>query len=1137
MWLKPEEVLLKNALKLWVTQKSSCYFVLQRRRGHGEGGARLSGRLVGALDAVLDSNARVAPFRILLQVPGSQVYSPIASGATLEEINQHWDWLEQNLLHTLSVFDNKDDIASFVKGKVKALIAEETSSRLAEQEEEPEKFREALVKFAARFNFPEAEKLVTYYSCCCWKGRVPRQGWLYLSINHLCFYSFFLGKELKLVVPWVDVQKLERTSSVFLTDTIRITTQNKERDFSMFLNLDEVFRVMEQLADVTLRRLLDNEVFDLDPDLQEPSQITKRDLEARAQNEFFRAFFRLPRREKLRAVVDCALWTPFSRCHTAGRMFASDSYVCFASREDGRCTVVLPLREVVSIEKMEDTSLLPNPIIVSIRSKMAFQFIELRDREGLVESLLARLKQVHADHPVHYDTSTSDDGDMMTPVFYSSMCGDHRFGDLEMVSPQSSEENEKSLLPRPEPLTPVFPQSGSPRPDSRLSREQIKISLWNDHFAEYGRTVCMFRTEKIRKLVAMGIPEALRGRLWLLFSDAVTDLASHPGYYGKLVEESLGQCCLVTEEIERDLHRSLPEHPAFQNETGIAALRRVLTAYAHRNPRIGYCQSMNILTSVLLLYAKEEEAFWLLVAVCERMLPDYFNHRVIGAQVDQSVFEELIREHLPELAEHMNDLSALASVSLSWFLTLFLSIMPLESAVNVVDCFFYDGIKAIFQLGLAVLEATAEELCSSKDDGQALMILSRFLDHIKNEDSPGPPIGSHHAFFSDDQEPYPVTDIADLIRDSYEKFGDQSVEQIEHLRCKHRIRVLQGHEDTTRQNVLRVVIPEVLLSPEDLEELYDLFKREHMLSCYWAQPGPVALRHDPSRPYAEQYRIDAQQFTRLFLLLSPWTCGAHTEILAERTFRLLDDNMDQLLEFRAFVSCLDIMYNGEMNEKIKLLYRLHIPPALTENDRDSQSPLKNPLLPAPRPLVLGSPNGDPVDYQKQLKQMIRDLAKDKDKTEKELPKMSQREFIQFCKTLYSMFHEDPEENNLYQAIATVTTLLLQIGEVGQRGSSSQECAEELQGPAPSPEQDSVFVEPGKPAQDARAFPNVAEGVWTVSLEHILASLLTEQSLVNFFEKPLDIKSKLENAKINQYGLKTLEMSRQSQPELKLSNPQ
>lgn len=94
--------------------------------------------------------------------------------------------------------------------------------------------------------------------------------------------------------------------------------------------------------------------------------------------------------------------------------------------------------------------------------------------------------------------------------------------------------------------------------------------------------------------------------------------------------------------------------------------------------------------------------------------------------MDQSVFEELIKEQLPELAGHMHDLSALASISLSWFLTLFLSIMPLESAVNVVDCFFYDGIKAIFQLGLAVLEANAEDLCSSKDDSQALMVLSRW---------------------------------------------------------------------------------------------------------------------------------------------------------------------------------------------------------------------------------------------------------------------------------------------------------------------------------------------------------------------------------------------------------------------------
>ncbi|KAF0021405.1 hypothetical protein F2P81_026342 [Scophthalmus maximus] len=47
MWLHPEEILLKNAFKLWVTEKDNEYFVLQRRRGYGEGGGGLTGNVSG----------------------------------------------------------------------------------------------------------------------------------------------------------------------------------------------------------------------------------------------------------------------------------------------------------------------------------------------------------------------------------------------------------------------------------------------------------------------------------------------------------------------------------------------------------------------------------------------------------------------------------------------------------------------------------------------------------------------------------------------------------------------------------------------------------------------------------------------------------------------------------------------------------------------------------------------------------------------------------------------------------------------------------------------------------------------------------------------------------------------------------
>uniref|UniRef100_A0ABI7Y1N7 TBC1 domain family member 8B n=1 Tax=Felis catus TaxID=9685 RepID=A0ABI7Y1N7_FELCA len=1095
MWLKPEEVLLKNALKLWLMERSNDYFVLQRRRGYGEeGGGGLTGLLVGTLDSVLDSTAKVAPFRILHQTPDSQVYLSIACGANREEITKHWDWLEQNIMKTLSVFDSNEDITNFVQGKIRGLIAEEGKHSFA-KEDDPEKFREALLKFEKCFGLPEQEKLVTYYSCSYWKGRVPCQGWLYLSTNFLSFYSFLLGSEIKLVISWDAVSKLEKTSNVILTESIHVCSQGENHYFSMFLHINETYLLMEQLANYAIKRLFDKETFANDPILDDPLQITKRGLENRAHSEQFSAFFRLPKEEALKEVHECCLWIPFSHFNTHGKMCISENYICFASQDGSLCSIIIPLREVLAIDKTNDST---KTVIISIKGKTAFRFSEVKDFEQLVAKF--RLKCRAASAPYH---------DISTEVPISSDSTDPS-DNIEVQSLTCQRECSKTV--NTEALMTVFHPQNLENLNSKMLKEKMKEQSWNILFTECGRGVSMFRTKKTRDLVVRGIPETLRGELWMLFSGAVNEMAANPGYYAEVVEQSLGTCNLATEEIERDLRRSLPEHPAFQSDTGISALRRVLTAYAYRNPKIGYCQAMNILTSVLLLYAKEEEAFWLLVAVCERMLPDYFNHRIIGALVDQAVFEELIRDHFPQLTERMTDMTFFSSVSLSWFLTLFISVLPIESAVNVVDCFFYDGIKAILQLGLAILDYNLDKLITCKDDAEAVTTLNRFFDSVTNKDSPLPSSVQQGSNVSDEKSSLIKVDITDLIRESNEKYGNIRYEDIHSLRCRNRLYVIQTLEETTKQNV-----------------------KELFFSYYWCLGCPVLKYHDPSLPYLEQYQIDCQQFRVLYHLLSPWAHSANKDSLALWTFRLLDENSDCLINFKEFSSAIDTMYNGSFTDKLKLLFKLHIPPAYTEvKSKDpskgdelskedllyfSQLHVSQPINVKEAESLKKSPEKGKgkVDIQAYLSQWQDELSK-KEESIKDLPRMNQSQFIQFSKTLYNLFHGDPEEESLYQAIAVVTSLLLRMEEVGRKLHSPTASAKEFSGTVCA----SGGPSEGKTESHLKKDPSSLreELQWSFAFEQILASLLNEPALVRFFERPIDVKVKLENAKTSQLSFRT-----------------
>ncbi|KIY68877.1 TBC-domain-containing protein [Cylindrobasidium torrendii FP15055 ss-10] len=210
------------------------------------------------------------------------------------------------------------------------------------------------------------------------------------------------------------------------------------------------------------------------------------------------------------------------------------------------------------------------------------------------------------------------------------------------------------------------------------------------------------------RLVRSGIPLAYRGKVWQEGSGALE--MREPGLFAALVRGSSES----EAEIEKDVGRTMPLNVFFGGEgAGVDKLRRVLKAYSIRNPKVGYCQGMNLVTSTLLLvYGNEEDAFWVLSAIVERLLPeDFFSPTLLPSRACPLVLLEYVHEQCPKLHAHLEDLGVdLPAICFSWFLSLFTDCLPVETLFRVWDLFLIDGIDVLFRVALAILKSREGEL-------------------------------------------------------------------------------------------------------------------------------------------------------------------------------------------------------------------------------------------------------------------------------------------------------------------------------------------------------------------------------------------------------------------------------------------
>lgn len=218
--------------------------------------------------------------------------------------------------------------------------------------------------------------------------------------------------------------------------------------------------------------------------------------------------------------------------------------------------------------------------------------------------------------------------------------------------------------------------------------------------------------QEFRRLVLGGIPVTLRAKVWAECSGAAA--LRVPGYYEDLVNNGEDDPTIAM-QIQMDITRTLTDNIFFRTGPGVQKLNEVLLAYSRRNPEVGYCQGMNLITACLLLILPTaEDAFWILASMIETILPEhYYDAHLLTSRADQSVLRSYVAEIVPRLSAHFSELEIeLEALTFQWFLSVFTDCLSAEALFRVWDVVLcmHDGSTFLFQVALALLKLNEKQL-------------------------------------------------------------------------------------------------------------------------------------------------------------------------------------------------------------------------------------------------------------------------------------------------------------------------------------------------------------------------------------------------------------------------------------------
>uniref|UniRef100_A0A7S2RQH3 Rab-GAP TBC domain-containing protein n=1 Tax=Mucochytrium quahogii TaxID=96639 RepID=A0A7S2RQH3_9STRA len=150
----------------------------------------------------------------------------------------------------------------------------------------------------------------------------------------------------------------------------------------------------------------------------------------------------------------------------------------------------------------------------------------------------------------------------------------------------------------------------------------------------------------------------------------------------------------LSSQIEIDLSRTFPKLAFFEEGGGPfrQSLQDILEAYSQFRPQLGYVQGMSHVAAVLLLFLDRDPAF---AGFCNILHDHVFfglirEKQGVTLRKHLSLFQYLLKEHVPMVSTHFEEISLLPEMYLiDWLLTILSKALPLDIVARIWDCYLY----------------------------------------------------------------------------------------------------------------------------------------------------------------------------------------------------------------------------------------------------------------------------------------------------------------------------------------------------------------------------------------------------------------------------------------------------------------